>query len=119
MGMQNNGPVAFPADRDSSRESASSRTSGLRVIMALMSELKCSMRAMKELTMARQVVTPENRELWREEIVASRTSMGRAWAEVIDVNEMRESNIVVSACILAVDGGLPASRGVVGCEGDG
>jgi hypothetical protein len=45
--------------------------------------------------------------------------MGRAWAEVIDVNEMRESNIVVSACILAVDGGLPASRGVVGCEGDG
>ncbi len=75
--MQNKAPVAFPVERDTSRESAIWRTSGLRVMMALMSELKRSTRAMKALTTSRQVVTPENRELWREEIVASRTSMGR------------------------------------------
>lgn len=80
--MQNSEPVAFPLDKAVSSESAIERASGFSVMMALMSGSKRSMRAMKLLTMSRHVVTPENKEACRDEMVASRTSNARDCDEV-------------------------------------
>ena len=50
------------------------RASGLSEIMALMSGLNRSMRAINELTMSRHVVAPEKREACSDEMEASRAS---------------------------------------------
>ena len=58
MGIQKSGPVAFPAARAESMKPAIVRALGLRVMMALMRELKLSIRVRKEETTSRQVVRP-------------------------------------------------------------
>jgi len=74
IGMQNRGPVAFPAARALSISSAIESASGLKLIKALMSPLYFSIRERKDDTTSRHDTVPPKSALWTLLIVASRLS---------------------------------------------